>query len=709
MVSLALTLLAATIAPTQAQPAHRPCDRLLLPRRIERRPVVEDDLARLRDVGAGTAGTTGDQPFSVSPDGSRVALQVHRADPQSNAYCVAIVVIDLRRPNRVVVADSGDELIRITTDSNGRLDYPFGIARTIRPVWSADGSRVFYLKKVAGQVQAWGAAADGSGAVRLTNLVEGVDDLRYDRSGETLVIASRPDGPIRRAALETEGLGGYRYDDRFAPSMSLSPFAAAPAPTRYTSLSLVDGRTSTATREQAAMFAGDMLVGYDQGTMIAVSAQGRVATVTPDPAGLLERRQHLRIRDPDGTTIECLAVACTARIVSHWWSPDGSSVSFLRREGDNAELSAVYDWRPRSGDVHRRLLTSDLLFGCEPATGGVACVRETATRPRHLVLLTPNGKTHVAFDPNPEFGKLRLGAVQRLPIRDAFGHSLFADLVLPVGYAPGRRYPLVVVQYESRGFLRGGTGDEYPIQAFAGRGFAVLSMDRPRSVSFAPAARTFEEVERAKAKDFIYRRAIHSGIEIAIEALVRRGLVDPARVGLTGLSEGTSEVQWALIHDKRFAAVAMSGCCWGPLATPLTGLTTAGELRRMGYPWWTDPGAENFWREVSVAVHASEIRTPMLVQASDDELLGGVDAFTALRAANAPADLLVFPGEHHVKWQPAHRLALYRRNVDWFSFWLQDREVGSDLPYWRELRDQLSSRVVRTVPDWSARVSRPDQ
>ena len=41
---------------------------------------------------------------------------------------------------------------------------------------------------------------------------------------------------------------------------------------------------------------------------------------------------------------------------------------------------------------------------------------------------------------------------------------------------------MVVVQYDTRGFLRGGTGDEYPIQAFANRGYAVLSFRRPQAV-----------------------------------------------------------------------------------------------------------------------------------------------------------------------------------------------------------------------------------
>ncbi|PMY01186.1 peptidase, partial [Pseudomonas sp. MPR-R2A5] len=84
---------------------------------------------------------------------------------------------------------------------------------------------------------------------------------------------------------------------------------------------------------------------------------------------------------------------------------------------------------------------------------------------------------------------------ERLRSTNSFGLPSFADLDLPIGYVPGKRYPLVVVQYNSRGFLRGGTGDDYPIQAFANRGFAVLSVDKPTPVGMK-AAPDYVEADR---------------------------------------------------------------------------------------------------------------------------------------------------------------------------------------------------------------------
>ena len=48
----------------------------------------------------------------------------------------------------------------------------------------------------------------------------------------------------------------------------------------------------------------------------------------------------------------------------------------------------------------------------------------------------------------------------------------------------------------------------------------------------------------------------------------------------------------------------------------------------------------------------------------------------ALQDAGKAVEAYVFPDEHHIKWQPQHRLAVYRRNIQWFQFWLQGIEVA---------------------------------
>jgi hypothetical protein len=81
------------------------------------------------------------------------------------------------------------------------------------------------------------------------------------------------------------------------------------------------------------------------------------------------------------------------------------------------------------------------------------------------------------------------------------------------------------------------------------------------------------------------------------------------------------------------------------------------------------------------------------MQLSDDEYIQSLETFTALREHGKSVELYVFPGEHHIKWQPVHRAAIYARNLDWFSFWLQGREdpdpaKAEQFRRWRAMRDR---------------------
>jgi hypothetical protein len=74
---------------------------------------------------------------------------------------------------------------------------------------------------------------------------------------------------------------------------------------------------------------------------------------------------------------------------------------------------------------------------------------------------------------------------------------------------------------------------------------------------------------------------------------------------------------------------------------------------------------------MSFASQPDGLKTPLLVQVSDGELACALDSFAALKERGRPIEMHVFPGEFHIKNQPTHRLAIYRRNLQWFAFWLQ--------------------------------------
>jgi hypothetical protein len=53
--------------------------------------------------------------------------------------------------------------------------------------------------------------------------------------------------------------------------------------------------------------------------------------------------------------------------------------------------------------------------------------------------------------------------------------------------------------------------------------------------------------------------------------------------------------------------------------------------------------------------------------------------------------MFIYPDERHEKNQPKHRYSIYVRNVDWFNFWLRDKEdpdpaKAEQYKRWHELR-----------------------
>ncbi|MCP3731318.1 Atxe2 family lasso peptide isopeptidase [Sphingomonas sp. MG17] len=627
------------------------------------------DLARLRDIGPTADLFLNDSPIGVSPDGNHIAFQVRRADPASNSFCHELLVVDLRSPAKPVTIDRGGELIRAYFQRGALANYPSGEPQLIRPSWSPDGRSVAFLKRLAATNQLWIASADGSGSRRLTNASADVEAFEWSADGTAIVFHTRPDRAAALAELETEGRSGFVYDERWSPIARNRPSHREPAEMRVEKVTL-GGQVLVPTASERDAFARAGTA--PDGAIWAAVTPNAVAWVAPKDSNRAFADGTLHVRNSTGATIRCDAQSCQGQIAGLWWHPDGKQLWFQRRTGWGSSQTALYRWTPGEGEPQHILTTRDLLLGCRSAGHQLVCALEQSSRPRRIVSIDPaNGAIGEIFDPNPAFRQLHLGSVERLEWRNNRGIEIYGDLVMPPARKPGERVPLILVQYRTRGFLRGGTGNEYPLFALAAQGFAVLSIERPGYVSELTPTSDFAERARLNYGDWADRKSVMSAFASGIDRLDRRGLIDPKRVGITGFSDGSVSAQYALLNSSLFAAAALSSCCEEPKThMPLLGPRGAARLRSYTYPRYTDSAAD-FWGPFSIAANATRFRTPLLVQASDDEYLGSLETFTSLRETGAPMELIVFPDEHHSKWQPAHRLAMYRRNIAWFSFWLK--------------------------------------
>ncbi|WP_255245680.1 Atxe2 family lasso peptide isopeptidase [Sphingobium sp. D43FB] len=630
--------------------------------------VSAEDIAGLRDIGVSDYGETA-PGLSVSPDGRWVALQLKRAVPSINSYCLEIVAVPTEGSGPVRVIDQGGTLL---LSAEPRFEYGpvyTGIPVVVRPLWSPDGSAIAYLKRVNGQTRACVAYLDGRASTLLDH-----------GSGDAVRVAWGPDSralavtAVQLAQLEherdIEALSGYHLDDRFIPSSSNRPYLKAPFPTVTRNIDLP---SPSATTHRLAP-ATPAFFGWVEMTGDAGKPQDSVT----------ERLAQ------NGVMARCRAEACSGRIGKLWKSSDGKEFSFLRREGTASDQYALYHWRRGSGEVVRRYLTKGLLLDCQPTAGtDLVCAHEEATRPRHIVSLDPRtGRMLNLYDPNPEFAVKAFGTVERLYWKNDRDIPAFADLVLPPNHHAGERHPLIIVSYSSRGFLRGGTGDEYPILALAAHGYAVMSFDMPPDIGSFAKGVSAPERSAINRKNWANRRSVESSLERGIKLIEEKGVINPSKMGITGFSDGSSSLWFALINSKLFQAAAVSHCCEEPVGSmALVGSRTARYFEEGGYPGilQDDPAV---WAPMSVMRNAHRIDVPVLLNLSSDEYLWSLETIRALRFHHQLVDAYVFPDEYHVKQQPAHRLAIYRRNIAWFDYWLRDilPPQRDERSRWQEMR-----------------------
>ena len=596
------------------------------------RPISADDLIRLRDFGAPVSVfAPRERPFSVSPDGTRAALVLFRAAPSINAICVAVVVVPLFGVEGALLVDTsvlvGPRAFSDRYARRVRSQFPPGFAGSHVPQWSPDGAWLAFLKRDIGTSILWRARADGSRSEALTDATGDVMEFTWSSDGRSIIYASQRSPEAEQGEIDAEGRQGFLYDERVDPSDGPTPQIPTPPPQRF-AIDTLTGEHRDATPEQV-----EALVEWNgegrrrRSALIAASNRGDVAEIVSDPQFALAPTGLSVRRDRTGEELDCADERCN-ELVGVWWLDD--DVLFVRREGWGQSQLAMYRWTPGGARPVRLFVTDDLLFGCEAMGRELLCAREASNSPRRLVLLEPaSGRMRDAFDPNPETASWRFGGVQRLYWRSELGAESFGDLVLPPGHEPGTRVPLIVVGYRSRGFLRGGTGDEYPIQPFAARGYGVLVYDRPSIPERLIGARSFTEVNRRNRQGFVDRRYVHGALASGVQRLIDEGIADPRRIGLTGFSDGASTARWALIHSDLFAAASITSCCDSAVGTmALGGFRLAERWRSYGYPGLTD-GQPEFWQPLSFELNLDSMRTPLLIQAASNEYLLAVPAVAA--------------------------------------------------------------------------------
>lgn len=657
------------------------------------RTITVDDLLAMRRIGGYRGG------LLLSPDAARAAIRQSEVRPESDNYSYSWLVVSLGGGAKPLMVGEGGEPVRRPSSAgliNGHPEDPVA-------AWSPDGAQFAYLAQHGGIIQLWVSDLARATARPLVATADDVNDFAWSPDGKSVLVTFDVTRRLVREARARALVDGFRLDEHVSPLTVLAPLSPKSLSNEIWLVDVVTGQLRPADAGEGRIFqdtkATTQVPGHEFAKFVVSSTStGAVAWGEPP----LDVRQagrpplHVLATRKMGAreTLRCPSPSCIGQIERIWWSAD-DTVLFVRREGHADSVRGFYAWNIATGAVQALYRSEDALLDCSIMRGlTLACFHETATQPRRIVALdlrTANMET--LFDPNPEFRNISFTPIERLDVRDRSGHESFAHLVYPAGFRENTKYPLAIVQYRSNGFLIGGTGDEYPVHVLAQHGFFVLSVDRPEHRALE-ARLPSEEVLRRTELDYTEQTSKQAALEILIDRLSARGLVDTKRIGITGLSDGAETVFWGLTYSKRFACAAVSSPPVDPLSWELASATMRQRLSGSGVRSPDDPRGpfgRAWWHRSSARYHLDHFNVPLLMNLGESEALAGAPLHAFLFDLGRPVETYIYPGEHHVKANPSMRRAVYARNLDWLNFWL--RGVEDPLPAkaaqykrWRAMR-----------------------
>lgn len=359
---------------------------------------------------------------------------------------------------------------------------------------------------------------------------------------------------------------------------------------------------------------------------------------------------------------------------------------------------ALYQYRWSTGGWKRMSRTRRANKPASTRYAGIDVrVEEDLNSPPVLVAIDrSSGRRRVILDPNPRLqDKYTLGRVVMTDWRDPEGRTWHGRLYYPVQWKAGHRYPLVI---QTSGYTRPGSSQKFSLYGFdlgaglgpgqsvhaaqplANRGIVVLSVERKELPGISGTPRD---------------APMHvAAYEAAIDHLDRMGLVDRKRVGISGFSNTGYLVQYALVHSTfRYAAAITDDNFDGSYLQSLLLASKTYANVNGAEPFGTGLQA---WIERAPGFNADKVRTPLRLQVttSPQSILGSWEMFTRLRELDRPVEFFLIPeiqrGAHGIQ-NPAQCLASQEGAVDWFDFWLNEREdadasKADQYSRWRRLR-----------------------
>lgn len=610
----------------------------------------------------------------ISPDGQWVAYTVATIDQKAN-----------KRVSRIWIAsvDGTHPSVPFTGDTTSSTS----------PRWSPDGRFLAFLSaRDGGRTQIWLLSLNGGEARRVSNLENGASSFEWAPDGTRFVCLTRTGPPASKTSdVRHYTHIYYKFNDTGYFDEKRSHIA------------IVDVRTGTAKQITDGDNWNDLdphwspdstriaFVSNRTGKEFDLDHNSDVWTIPAAGGALTKISDHV---GPD---------------TSPRWSPDGTRIAFLGAEDDESppliyvapsaggaasvarnkafdQTAADLMWAEQGralylnsgvkGETH--LYRMDAASGALSAiTTGPRAVRSASVHDAsHKIAYLSNdfahlddlyvrdssGVEHQLTHLNASLWEQRaLASIERIPYHAADGWPIDGFLVKPIGWTPGKKYPMILS-------IHGGPAGMYGVdwfhefQVYAGRGWAVFFCNPRGSTGYG---RSFQ---RGVVKEWGGKAYtdIMTGVE---EALKQNPWIDRDRLGVTGGSYGGYMTNWITTQTDIFRAAVTLRSIANFISDDGTRDGAYGHEKDFGGDIFQN--YDEYWK-YSPLHYASKVKTPTLVLHSDNDyrvpIEQGEQWFRALQHFGVTSELVMFPRENHNltrTGEPKHLV----ESINWQCYW----------------------------------------
>jgi dipeptidyl aminopeptidase/acylaminoacyl peptidase len=614
----------------------------------------------------------------ISPDGRWVAFTVRETNWDDNEY-----------ETEIWLADAATGATRQLTNAKKSSQSP---------AWSPVGTKLAFISDRTDKRQIYLISPQGGEAAALTSLEDGVTSFSWSPDGKTIAYSATEPKP---AAIKDR-------DKKYGE------FQVVEQDHRMTHLFTID----VTTRATRTLTSGAFTVGA-----FSWSPDGRSIA--------FDHRVNPELKNGGSADISIVTVADASirRLVTQdgpdsnpVWSPDGSRIAFqtamanpkffysnsviatiassggtptvLSRAFD--EDPQIVDWKPNGLFFAASARTYSYLYKLDPETkavtrmpapeqtvnssfsvstdgGTYACLRADARTMSEVYVVSGAGRTpqeKKLTDLNAQAAGWTTSTLDVVSWKSQDGAAIEGVLHKPADFDPAKKYPLLVV-------IHGGptgvsraipfTSTIYPIDVWVPRGVLVLEPNYRGSAGYGEKFRALNvrNLGVGDAWDVL------SGVD----ALVARGIVDPARVGTMGWSQGGYISAFLATHDAaRFKAISVGAGISDWMTYYVNTDITPFTRQYLGGTPWDDP---DIYAKTSPITYIKQAKTPTLIQhgATDQRvpLPNAFELFHGLQDNHVPTKLIVyqgFGGVGHGPSKPKSHRATMDHNVEWFDQYL---------------------------------------